>query len=50
MFSNHPITETPTEQKTETSLRQKAIGVLIWLAFAVAGLVGLYLLSFLAGD
>jgi hypothetical protein len=38
------------EHITRSNLYEKAIGVLIWLAFAVAGMVALYLLSFLAGD
>jgi hypothetical protein len=39
-----------TEPTTQSPVYQKAIGILIWLAFAVAGIVALYLLSFSAGD
>ena len=38
-----------SEPTTQSPVYQKVIGVLIWLAFAVAGMVALYLLSFLAG-
>jgi hypothetical protein len=41
---------TATEQSIRSSLYEKAIGILIWLAFAAAGMVALYFLSFLAGD
>jgi hypothetical protein len=41
---------TPTERSIRSSLYEKAIGILIWLAFATAALVALYFLSFLAGD
>jgi hypothetical protein len=41
---------TATEQSIRSSLCEKAIGILIWLAFAAAGLVALYFMSFLAGD
>ena len=39
---------TPAQRVTRTY--EKAIGVLIWLAFAAAGIGILYGLSFLAGD
>jgi hypothetical protein len=39
-----------TEQVSESTLRQKTIGVLIWLAFMAAAFVGLYFLSFWVGD
>ena len=40
----------PTRPAAQSPIYQKAIGVLIWLAFAAAGVAILYGLSFLAGD
>jgi hypothetical protein len=34
----------------QSPIYQKAIAILIWLAFAAAGIGALYGLSFLAGD
>jgi|307.fasta_scaffold600676_1 hypothetical protein len=45
---NKPIT--PLTPETYAALRQKGIGVLIWMAFAAAGMAALYFLSFFAGD
>ena len=45
---NKPIT--PLTPGTYAALRQKGIGVLIWMAFAAAGMAALYFLSFFAGD
>jgi hypothetical protein len=41
---------TPLTPETRAALRQKGIGVLIWMAFWAAGLAALYFLSFWAGD
>jgi hypothetical protein len=40
----------PEEPTTRSNLYEKGLGILIWLTFAVAGIVALYLLSFWAGD
>jgi hypothetical protein len=40
----------PTEPTSHSALYQKAIGVLIWLAFATIGIGALYACSKLAGD
>ena len=40
----------PTEAATRTTLHQKGIGVLIWLAFAAVGIGVLYWFSLLMGD
>ena len=44
------VLSNPSEPTTRSTLQQKAIGVLIWLAFAVASMAALYFLSFLARD
>ena len=41
---------TPLTPQAYAALRQKGIGVLIWMAFAAAGMAALYFLSFFAGD
>jgi hypothetical protein len=41
---------TPLTPQAYAALRQKGIGVLIWMAFWAAGLAALYFLSFWAGD
>jgi hypothetical protein len=40
----------PTKPPRQSPIYQKAIGILIWLAFAAAGVAALYALSKLAGD
>jgi hypothetical protein len=40
----------PTKPTRQSSIYQKAIGILIWLAFAAAGVAALYACSKLAGD
>jgi hypothetical protein len=45
MLGNSPEPTTP-----HPPLHQKAIGVLIWLAFAAVGIGALYACSKLAGD
>ena len=49
-ISTEHTNNTAAEQNIRSSLYEKAIGILIWLAFAAAGMVALYFLSFLAGD
>jgi len=41
---------TPLTPQAYAALRQKGIGVLIWIAFWAAGLAALYIFSFWAGD
>jgi hypothetical protein len=41
---------TPAVRSVRSRAFETAIGILIWLAFAVAAMVALYFLSFLAGD
>jgi len=50
VVSTDPTEPNPIERPTHTSTYQKGIGILIWLAFAVAGMAALYACSFLAGD
>jgi hypothetical protein len=44
------LSDNPTERTTKTTVQQKAIGALIWLAFAALGIALLYWFSILSGD
>ena len=41
------LTSNPSERATRTSLYEKGMGVIIWLAFATVGIAALYAASLL---
>ena len=41
------VTSNPSERATRTSLYEKGMGVIIWLAFATVGIAALYAASLL---
>jgi hypothetical protein len=49
MSTEDPNT-TATGHSIRSSLYEKGIAIVIWLAFAATAMVALYFLSFLAGD